>query len=90
MNPLTTRTAPPPATPAAGERARPDELAGSSPEVDKKLILEVAELSVDYAGAASATAVDKVSFQLSQVSSWPSWVSPVVASPRSCLPLRTY
>ena len=65
MNPLTTRTAPPPATPAAGERARPDELAGSSPEVDKKLILEVAELSVDYAGAASATAVDKVSFQLS-------------------------
>ncbi len=48
--------------PAAGESARPDELAGNSQEVDKKLILEVAELSVDYAGAASATAVDKVSF----------------------------
>ena len=49
MKPLTTRTAPPTATPAAGESARPDELAGSSREVDKKLILEVAELSVDYA-----------------------------------------
>ena len=65
MKPLTTRTAPPTATPAAGESARPDEVAGTSQGTDKKLILEVAELSVDYAGAASATAVDKVSFQLS-------------------------
>jgi peptide/nickel transport system ATP-binding protein len=65
VNPLTTRTAPPTATPGAGERARPNDEAESSQEVDKKLILEVAELSVDYAGAASATAVDKVSFQLS-------------------------
>jgi peptide/nickel transport system ATP-binding protein len=65
VKPLTARTASPPASPAAGESLRPNEVAGSSPEVDKELILEVAELSVDYAGAASATAVDKVSFQLS-------------------------
>ena len=52
VKPLTARTAAPPATPAAGKSVRPNEVAGSSQEVDKQLILEVAELSVDYAGAA--------------------------------------
>jgi peptide/nickel transport system ATP-binding protein len=60
-------TMPPGAGPATGETARSDGLVESSPPVGKRLILEVKDLSVEYAGAvAPARAVDHVSFELSE------------------------